>query len=283
MAQLLPRMDQKAESTLVLAGRAYPSWRECLPSGEIPGGSYRARFARDAADLKAVQRLRFEVFNVELGEGLDRSWQTGLDVDEFDASCHHLIVEHKESRSVVGTYRVQTLDMARGAQGLYTEGEFDLSELPRDVLEQSVETGRACVAAEHRSGRVLTLLWKGLAAYLVWNRKRYLFGCCSLTSQDPHVAKQTYDFLRSGSFAHPSLRTRPRADYICYPPTFEANPNVSVKLPPLFASYLKLGARITGEPALDREFKTIDFLALLDTHDLDPATVRTFFGSSSVG
>jgi putative hemolysin len=271
-------MAQTPDSTLVLATGAYPSCRESLPVGEIPGGSYRARFARDLDDLRAVQRLRFEVFNVELNEGLDCSWKTGLDEDEFDAGCHHLIVELKASREVVGTYRVQTLDMARGGQGLYTEGEFDLSEIPPDVLEQSVETGRACVAAEHRSGRVLTLLWKGLAAYLVWNRKRYLFGCCSLTSQDPHVAKQTYDFLRSGSFAHPTLRTRPTADYVCYPPSFEADPNVSVKLPPLFASYLKLGAHITGEPALDRAFKTIDFLALLDTHALDPATVRTFFG-----
>ena len=274
-------MAQTHESTLVLESHAYPGCRERLPQGEIPGGSYRARFAMDPADLRAVQRLRFEVFNVELGEGLEQSWQTGLDVDEFDPACHHLIVEHKESRAVVGTYRVQTLDMARAARGLYTEGEFDLSEFPPEVLEQSVETGRACVAAEHRSGRVLTLLWKGLAAYLMWNRKRYLFGCCSLTSQDPHVAKQTYDFLRSGSFAHPTLRTRPRPDYVCYPPTFEADPNVSVKLPPLFASYLKLGARITGEPALDRDFKTIDFLALLDVQELDPATVRTFFGSGS--
>lgn len=273
-------MAQIHESTLVLESRAYPSRRECLPPAQIPGGSYRARFAADPADLRAVQRLRFEVFNVELGEGLERSWQTGLDVDEFDAACHHLIVEHKESRAVVGTYRVQTVDMARAARGLYTEGEFDLSEFPPAVLEQSVETGRACVAAEHRSGRVLTLLWKGLAAYLMWNRKRYLFGCCSLTSQDPHVAKQTYDFLRSGSFAHPTLRTRPRSDYVCYPPAFEADPNVSVKLPPLFASYLKLGAHITGEPALDREFKTIDFLAFLDIQELDPATVRMFFGSA---
>jgi putative hemolysin len=182
---------------------------------------------------------------------------------------------------VVGTYRVQTLEMARAFRGLYTEGEFDLSGISPQILEQSVETGRACVAAEHRNGRVLTMLWKGLAAYLAWNRKRYLFGCCSLTSQDPHVAKQTYDFLRSGSFEHPTLRTRPRPRYHCYAGDFEADPNVSVELPALFASYLKLGARITGEPALDREFKTIDFLALLDVQDLDPATVRTFFGAAS--
>jgi putative hemolysin len=56
-----------------------------------------------------------------------------------------------------------------------------------------------------------------------------------------------------------------------------ADVNTTIKLPPLFASYLKLGARIVGEPALDRHFKTIDFLALLDIGDLEPATYRTFF------
>jgi putative hemolysin len=264
----------------VLADRAYPATRACLPAGELSGGSYRARFARDPGDLTAIQRLRFEVFNVELGEGLESSWETGLDQDAFDAGCHHLVVEQKTDGLVVGTYRMQTLEMARAFRGLYTEGEFDLSAIPSELLEQSVETGRACVAADHRNGRVLTLLWKGLAAYLTWNRKRYLFGCCSLTSQDPHVAKQTYDFLRSGSFVHPTLRTRPQTDYLCYSPEFEADPNVPVELPPLFAGYLKLGAKITGEPALDREFKTIDFLALLDVQDLDQATVRTFFGGA---
>jgi putative hemolysin len=273
-------MAPPAQPSRVLEDRTYPATPARLPADELPGGSYRARFARDVDDLEKIQRLRFEVFNVELAEGLEESWETGLDRDDFDAGCHHLIVEHKPDAAVVGTYRVQTLEMARAFHGLYTEGEFDLSELPAEVLEQAVETGRACVAAEHRNGRVLTLLWKGLAAYLAWNRKRYLFGCCSLNSQEPDVAKQTYDFLGSGAFVHPTLRTQPRAGYACYPPGFEADPNVSVKLPPLFASYLKVGARITGPPALDRAFKTIDFLALLDVQDLDPATVRTFFGGA---
>jgi len=275
-------MAPTPQPTWVLYERTYPRSGQSLPTIELPGGSYRARFARGFDDLRAVQRLRFEVFNLELGEGLSSSWLTGLDQDVYDGGCHHLIVEQREGGTVVGTYRVQTLEMARAFRGLYTDGEFDLSGIPPQVLEQSVETGRACVAAEHRNGRVLTMLWKGLAAYLSWNRKRYLFGCCSLSSQDPHVAKQTYDFLRSGSFVHPTLRTSPRPRYLCYPPDFEADPNVAVELPALFASYLKLGARITGEPALDREFKTIDFLALLDLHDLDSATVRTFFGAGQV-
>jgi putative hemolysin len=179
---------------------------------------------------------------------------------------------------VVGTYRVQTREMAEeGGAGWYTAGEYDLSELPAWLLDAAVETGRACVAKEHRNGRVLNHLWKGLAAYLLHNRKRYLFGCCSLTSQDPHVAKSTHDFLASGDFVRHDLRVRTRPAYRCYEPGFAADVDTSVRLPPLFASYLKLGSKILGEPALDREFKTIDFLALLDVADLDAHVHRTFF------
>jgi putative hemolysin len=49
------------------------------------------------------------------------------------------------------------------------------------------------------------------------------------------------------------------------------------RIPALFQAYLTLGARVLGPPAVDRAFKTIDWLALLDTRELDPITHRTFF------
>lgn len=256
---------------------AYPSARESLPDLDLQGGSYQARFARTPRDLQALQRLRFQVFNLELGEGLAASFDTGLDQDQFDAQCHHLMVVHRDSDTVVGTYRLQTLEMARAGCGFYTDDEFDLSSLPEELFERAVETGRACVAAEHRNGRVITLLWKGLASYLRWNEKSLLFGCCSLTSQDPHEARQTYDFLERGGFVHPIWRTDPRPGYVTYGPDFVPDMDVTVKLPALFASYLKLRAKITGPPAIDRAFKTIDFLTVLDIEELEPQVKRTFF------
>ena len=265
---------QKPESR---PGTAYPPCPESCPSLALTSSSYLARFARDARDLEAIQRLRFEVFNRELGEGLDESWKTGLDQDRFDEHCHHLMVEHEGSGQVVGTYRLQTWQMAQAGAGFYTAAEFDLSQLPADMFERSIETGRACVAKEHRNGRVITLLWKGMASYLVHNKKTVLFGCCSLTSQDPHVARQTFEFLSRGGFVHPTWRAQPLPAYASYAPDFVPDLDVTVKLPALFAAYLKLGALVSGEPALDREFKTIDFLALLDIDQLDAAVRHSFF------
>jgi putative hemolysin len=255
----------------------YPKFEANIPVKDVSGGSYLTRFARTKEDLLAVQRLRFEVFNLELREGLDESYVTGLDQDCYDLHCHHILVTLQETGQVVGTYRVQTRPMALAGAGWYTASEYDLSELPEWLLDAAVETGRACVAREHRNGRVLNHLWRALAAYMAWNHKRFLFGCCSLTSQDVNLAKATHEFLRAGSYLRTDLSVRPLPEYSCFDEGFVADINTSVKLPPLFASYLKLGAKIVGEPAIDRAFKTIDFLALMDIGDLEPHTYRTLF------
>ena len=270
-------MQTQPESSRTALDAAYPRALATLPADQAKGGRYIVRFARTTADLTAVKRLRYEVFNLELNEGLDESHLTGLDQDHFDPWCHHLIVELKETGEIVGTYRLQTHSMAERGVGWYTASEFDLTGLPMSVQEAAVEAGRACVAQAHRNGRVLKLLWRGLAIYMLHNHKRYIFGCCSLTSQDPHVARQTYEFLAAGSYIHPSIRTSPLPGFECYPPDFTPDANVSVKLPALFAGYLKLSAKITSEPALDRQFKTIDFLVLIDIADIDIKTYGFYF------
>ncbi len=96
-------------------------------------GRYRMRLAESSEDRIAACRLRFRVFNIELGEGLESSYQTGIDTDQFDDVCEHLIVEDKQednpSRRIVGTYRMQTGTTAARCHGYYSEQEFDLSAI----------------------------------------------------------------------------------------------------------------------------------------------------------
>ncbi len=234
------------------------------------------RFARTTRDLDAALRLRFEVFNLELGEGLAASWETGRDADPFDPICHHLLVEDGER--LVGTYRLQTAAMAAAHRGFYSAGEFDLSALPPEVTARSVELGRACVARGHRSTRVLFLLWKGLALYVAANRCRYLFGCSSLTSQDPDAGKALMDRLTAEGHLHPTIRVPPLPELACYPERYAARPGTPADLPTLFRTYLRHGAKVCGPPAIDREFRTIDYFVLFDVEGMSPAMRRTFFG-----
>ena len=52
----------------------------------------------------------------------------------------------------------------------------------------------------------------------------------------------------------------------------------AIELPSLFRTYLRYGTLVCGPPAIDREFKTIDFLVLLDSEALDPRSRALFFG-----
>jgi putative hemolysin len=253
----------------------YPSAGGSIPRREIGGGSYTVRYATTPADLDLVLRLRYEVFNLELGEGLDDSPHTGKDEDELDARFHHLMIA-AASGEVVGTYRMQTAEMAAASGGFYSEQEFDLSEFPTEVVAQAVEIGRACVARGHRNGRVLQLLWRGLAAYLSWNRKHYLFGCCSLTTQDPAVGIAAHRRLNRIGAVHPTLRAHPRPECRCHP-LDPSRDQVAPAIPALFQTYLSLGAKVCGPPAIDRRFKTIDWLVILNTEAIDPATRKTYF------
>jgi len=174
---------------------------------------------------------------------------------------------------VVGTYRLQTAEMARAGEGFYSADEYELGGLA-PVLGQSVELGRACIRREHRHGTALFALWRGLAAYLSWSRKRTLFGCCSLTSQDPRAGLRLARELSSAGHARSELWATPRADFVCASADGPLASEVAV--PTLFGTYLRHGAKVCSEPALDRGFGTIDWLVLLDIADL-PARMRRLF------
>ncbi len=254
------------------AGRPHPQ-PAFQPWISIDAGKYQIRLAQSLAEREAACRLRFRVFNLELGEGLDSSYSTGMDQDHFDLFCDHLIVEDRTRREVVGTYRMQTGIMAARYLGYYSAQEFDLSPY-ESIRNQVLELGRASIEHDHRSSEVLTLLWRGIAQYSKFYGLRYLIGCSSLNSQDSQTGwamyKQLYAFL-----VNPEMRTAPFARYEL--PVVAGDSKCEVKIPKLIKTYIAVGARICSTPAWDREFGTIDFLTLLDLAQLSPAARNRFF------
>src|SRR5579863_8227913 len=288
-----------------LVGLSSPTPTPSLPENPLAHrihaevGRYRVRLAQSAEDRVAACRLRFRVFNIELGEGLESSYETGLDTDQFDDVCEHLIVEDKQEdnpvRRIVGTYRMQTGTNAGRQHGYYSQQEFNLA--PYEPLRPGVlELGRASIDCEHRTPEVLTLLWRGIAQYATDMGLRYLIGCSSLTSRVPAEGWQLYRQLDHYRVP-PEFETWPTDAYACpieqegahaQPSSCMAESSsaedcdpaasqpVSVKVPKLLKTYLAIGARIAAPPAWDREFGTIDFLTLLDLKLLSHAARSRF-------
>jgi putative hemolysin len=226
--------------------------------------------ARSAADVQDAQRLRFKVFAEEMGARLG-SAVDGLDRDEFDAWCDHLIVRDADTLRVVGTYRVLPPHRAREFGRLYSESEFELSRLAH-LAPATIEVGRSCVHRDYRCGAAILLLWAGLAQYMKAGGYRHLIGCASAPLADGGLqAARLRDELQP-YFTDPEYRVFPRLPF----PHQRIERAAECEMPPLIKGYLRLGAKVCGEPAWDPDFNTADFLIWLSLDNLHPRYARHF-------
>ena len=227
--------------------------------------------AQTADDVREAQRLRWQVFAEEMGARLNTP-EPGLDIDLYDAWCDHLLVRDSDSGEVVGTYRILPPDAARRLGSLYSEQEFDLTRLAH-LRRRMVEVGRSCVHPDYRSGRVITLLWNGLADYMRKHGYDTMIGCASISMQDGgHNAAAVWHAVREQHLAPVEWRAFPR----CPLPLDSLTHHAAPVVPPLIKGYLRLGAWVCGEPAWDPDFNTADLLILLSLRHLNPVYARRF-------
>jgi putative hemolysin len=237
---------------------------------------YSLGFARDEAERREAQRLRWKVFAEEMGARLT-SREPGIDHDIFDPFCEHLIVRDERSREVIGTYRLLSPESACRIGCYYSDQEFDLTRL-RLQRDRMVEAGRSCIHPAHRNGAVIALLWSGLARYMLRGGYGYLAGCASMSMADGgHGAAAAYERLRAAHLAPVEYRVFPRSLL----PLDKLDSSGPAEPPPLLKGYLRAGAWICGEPAWDPEFNTADFFVLLPFAQLAPRYARHFLGTPS--
>lgn len=242
---------------------------------DVASQQYTIKIAKTEEEVDEAFRLRYRVFKKELHRNF--VFKDGRDKDAYDDQTHHLIVVNNEDESIIGTYRLQSYEQAKAGIGFTSNIRFHLEQFPDEVLENGVEVGRACISEEHRSGRVLFLLWKGLANYLEHFDKRYLFGYAALETTRPNVALETYEYLKKEGHIHPDYYLEPREGYeLEWAEEMERTGQIDI--PPLFQNYLQVGCKVCGGPSIDRKLKLLHFLILLDVESISERTRRMFFG-----
>lgn len=226
----------------------------------LPCGNLTIKLSSTPEEVEQALRLRYRVFNQELGEGLPESVLTGMDRDIFDDYCDHLLI--KDGDLVVGTYRLLP-GSRKPPQGFYSELEFDLSGIKFDP-NVTVELGRACIDPNHRRrGTLMGLFW-GLHQYAIAVGGRYFLGCGSLPPMSDDDAEATYKALKHQGRVDKSYDVKPRPEF-----ARSGNPDDGeARIPPLITMYLEFGARILGRPAFDPVFKCYDLMVYFDMDNL---------------
>lgn len=228
-------------------------------------------FAKTRDEIVETQRLRYRVFADEMGAEIHNT-EAGVDSDQYDAYCRHLMVRDLNSGRVVACTRILTDDQAPRAGGFYSANEFDLSML--DSLPGRVmEVGRTCVDAEFRNGAVIASLWSGLAGFFNQHHFDYLFGCASIGLEDGGAAAHALlQQINARYMAPPWQRVRPLQPL----PAADARSTKKIRMPALLKAYFSLGAKACGEPHWDREFNCADVFVLVNVSDLHSRYARHF-------
>lgn len=244
----------------------------------VENHKYLVKIAESESKVKEALELRYRVFSNELNRKFEYSDKR--DYDQFDDQCHHLLVIEKDSNSVIGTYRLQTYQQAASGNGFVTAKRFAMEYLPDEILKKSFELGRVCIHPDHRSGRVLFLLWKGLASYLKHFELEYLFGHSALDTDDPVVAMNTYHFMVKKNLVNKELQIPVYPEYSI--DQVNSSNGVDrpdeIDIPPLFKNYLDVGTRVCSKPAYDSTLNIFHFFILLDIRTINARTRKMFFG-----
>lgn len=235
-------------------------------------GNFIVKTAETGSELEACLKLRFEVFHREY---MNKKRTFGIDIDKLDFNCDHLMIVDKRTSKVIGTYR---LNCSLFTDEFYSTSEFQMEKLLQ-IEGAKLELGRACIDKEFRNGVVIALLWRGISEYIQRTSTKVMFGCGSIKTMEPlQIGLITHHLLEKGHLSKeygvtPTRKYKVRQldrvlEYI------EANPfeydekEINGLIPPLVQAYFKLGAKVVGEPALDREFHCIDFLTVLKVDEL---------------
>ncbi|MGH1329567.1 MAG: GNAT family N-acetyltransferase [Paracoccaceae bacterium] len=237
-----------------------------------PPPQFELRFARDEADLREAQRLRYVVFVEELGGDGDMvDHEARLEMDALDPFYRHLILfDHARplGERAIGVYRIMGNEDAARAGGFYTSAEYDLS-----VLEQSgrqlLELGRSCLHPSYRGGSAMYQLWNGLGAFVLEHKIDVLFGTASFHGTDITALTQPLSLLHHRHLAPEPLRVRAHSAHFqsmdLLPDDQVDRRRAILEMPALIKAYLRLGGCVGEGAFVDHAFNTTDVCLVMDT------------------
>ena len=213
-------------------------------------GRYRARATQGAQDLRRAQRLRALAFY-----GRD-----GVDRDDFDDRCQHILIEEVATGALVGCFRLLPFADGSAISDSYSAQFYDLTALAH-FKGPMAEIGRFCLHPARTDPDILRVAWGALTAHVDANGVGMLFGCSSFPGTDAAPYDDAFALLRECHLApsswHPGIKA---PEVYSYATALRQRPDLkraNAAMPPLLRTYLMMGGRVSDHAVVDREMNTL--------------------------
>jgi len=220
-------------------------------------GRYAARFAQTACDLQACQQLRHLCF----------FGTQGVDQDDFDTDCEHLMVTDTVGR-VVATARLYHMRNGGDVNTSYAAQYYDLAGIST-LVDPIIEIGRFCIASDVLDADVLRVAWGALTKTVDEKAAALLFGCTSFAGIDPARYGRAFHRLRAQHLGPAALRPLPLTDQVI--PFADAAQNGADPMPPLLRTYLAMGGWVSDHAVIDHKMNTLHVFTCLEVASVPPS------------
>lgn len=220
-------------------------------------------------ERRLAWRIRHDVFLDEL-QGRPRADRQ--ERDSFDDHYDQVLVTVADTGEPVGTCRITN---TTATDRLYSATEFDISPFLAQPGAK-VELGRVCLCQNWRNNLALAAMGRAIGHYARACSAEWIFGCTSISTVDADIAAGlTAHFGRlgayKGGFGVMPVAARRIRDLTKRLSALDLSPRdreaMDALVPPLLRFYLKTGAGLGLEPALDRSFGCLDFFTVVALHD----------------
>lgn len=240
---------------------------------------YQARLAENAADIEAMQRLRYLCFIDGAAAAQTELRAQGLDGDAFDAVCAHVLVEETATGRVVACCRLLPISSGAEIGRSYSAQFYELSAL-RTYSGPMVEMGRFCIAPDCRDPDVLRLAWGAVTRFVDQRGVGMLFGCSSFHGIEAEEYEDAFALLAQRHIAPRRWLPRVKA-----PSVFRFarllrrrktdRKRALVKMPPLLRSYLAMGGWVSDHAVVDFDLGTLHVFTGLEIGAIPAARRRS--------
>ena len=232
---------------------------------------YTARIATTDKDVDATQRLRHRCFYDARG-----LFCGGRDLDRFDATCAHLMVEEQSTKRIVATCRLMPLGSGAQIAESYSAQFYDLSAL--SAYDQPiVEMGRFCVCPDTADPDVIRMAWAAVTSFVDDYKAGLLIGCSSFEGTDPVRYRDAFAQLARRHLAPlawaPGIKWAEVVRFAAR--QIVPDPRKAMSgLPPLLKSYLAMGGWVSDHAVIDRDLSTTHVFTGLEVATIPPARKR---------